>query len=292
MLGLVGIAALLPALRAGRLSAVQAIATGRAPRTGRGYAAHRLLARLRLPRPVTIGLAAPFARPARTAVTLVAVLLGRGDDHLRGRPQHVARSRGGGLSHAQARAGAGLIPARRPGRGRNRVRPAGRRRPAAGRQRSGSRRRCTPSRARCTTWRRLTTRSPWPGCRSVPVTAFRGDARWTGYDMVSGRWYTGPGQVVVSPASSPDRRSVGDTVTIVLRQQAGPGADRRGGLRGRRVQMITDWPTLAAVQPNLTPGQYDVGLRPGTDGSAYVQGLAARLGPAYRWRPIQRNSQP
>src|SRR6202035_4204321 len=74
---LAGTAALLPALRAGRLSAVQAIATGRAPATGRGYAAHRLLGRLSLlPRPVTIGLAAPFARPARAAVTLAAVGLG------------------------------------------------------------------------------------------------------------------------------------------------------------------------------------------------------------------------
>src|ERR1019366_2826090 len=73
---LVGIAALLPAVRAGRLSAVQAIAAGRAPRTGRGYTAHRLLGRLRLPRPAPLGLAAPFARPARTAVTLAAVLLG------------------------------------------------------------------------------------------------------------------------------------------------------------------------------------------------------------------------
>ncbi len=76
MLILVGVAAVLPSIRAGRLSAVQAIAAGRAPRQGHGYAAHRLFGRLRLPRPVTIGLAAPFARPARTAITLVAVLLG------------------------------------------------------------------------------------------------------------------------------------------------------------------------------------------------------------------------
>jgi putative ABC transport system permease protein len=76
MLVLAGLAALLPSLRAGRLSAVQAIAAGRAPRQGRGYLAHRLLGRLRLPRPVTIGLAAPFARPARTAMTLTAILLG------------------------------------------------------------------------------------------------------------------------------------------------------------------------------------------------------------------------
>src|SRR4029077_15893731 len=73
---LTGVSALLPALRAGRFSAAQAIAAGRAPRTGRGYAAHRLLGRLALPRPVTIGLAAPFARPARTEITLVAVPLG------------------------------------------------------------------------------------------------------------------------------------------------------------------------------------------------------------------------
>ena len=52
------------------------MADGRAPGVGRGYAAHRLLGRLWLPRPVTIGLAAPFARPARTAVTLAAVLFG------------------------------------------------------------------------------------------------------------------------------------------------------------------------------------------------------------------------
>ena len=73
---LTALAALGPALRAGRLSAVQAIAAGRAPRTGRGYAAHRIAARLRLPRPVGIGLAAPFARPARTAVSLAAIAFG------------------------------------------------------------------------------------------------------------------------------------------------------------------------------------------------------------------------
>ena len=74
MLVLTALAALGPAWRAGRLSAVQAIAAGRAPRSGRGYAAHRLAARLRLPRPA--GLAAPFARPGRTAVSLAAIASG------------------------------------------------------------------------------------------------------------------------------------------------------------------------------------------------------------------------
>jgi putative ABC transport system permease protein len=50
MLAITVLAALGPALRAGRLSAVEAIASGRAPGTGRGYAVHRLAARLNVPR--------------------------------------------------------------------------------------------------------------------------------------------------------------------------------------------------------------------------------------------------
>lgn len=73
---LVGLAALAPALRAGRLSAVQATTAGQAPRAGHGYGAHRLAGRLPLPRPVTVGLAAPFTRPSRTAATLAAILFG------------------------------------------------------------------------------------------------------------------------------------------------------------------------------------------------------------------------
>ena len=77
MLALAAVAALVPASSAGRLSAVQAIATGRAPRPSHGYAAHRLLSRARvLPRAVTLGLAGPFARPGRTLVTLAAILHG------------------------------------------------------------------------------------------------------------------------------------------------------------------------------------------------------------------------
>ena len=75
-LAVAGLAALLPAVRAGRLSAVQVITAGQAPRTGRGHAAHRLAARMPLPRPVTAGLAAPFTRPVRSAATLATITIG------------------------------------------------------------------------------------------------------------------------------------------------------------------------------------------------------------------------
>ena len=77
VLALTVAAAVGPASRAGAMSAVQAIATGRAPRPRHGFFAQRLLARLTsVPRPVTLGFASPAARPGRTFVTVVAVLFG------------------------------------------------------------------------------------------------------------------------------------------------------------------------------------------------------------------------
>ena len=77
VLALTVVAAVGPASRAGAMSAVQAIATGRAPRPRHGFFTQRALARLTsVPRPVTLGLASPAARPGRTLVTVVAVLFG------------------------------------------------------------------------------------------------------------------------------------------------------------------------------------------------------------------------
>lgn len=76
MPALVLLAALVPALRAHRLPAAQAISAGGARRTGRGLRVQRMLGGTRLPRPVSLGLGQPFARPARTLLTLAAIVLG------------------------------------------------------------------------------------------------------------------------------------------------------------------------------------------------------------------------
>ncbi|MFF2149426.1 ABC transporter permease, partial [Kitasatospora sp. NPDC058190] len=73
---LVALAALVPASRARRLSAAQAISAGSAPRNGRGLKVQRWLSGTRLPRAVSLGLGQPFARPARTALTMAAIVLG------------------------------------------------------------------------------------------------------------------------------------------------------------------------------------------------------------------------
>ena len=154
MLALTVLAAFGPALRAGRLSAAQAIAAGRAPATGRGYAAHRLAARLRLPRPVGLGLAAPFARPARTAVRLAAIAFGATAVIFAfGLHSSLGRAAAGQTLSAtvpvQIRAngpgtGAGPAAVARRGAGRGGARRAAR--PAGHRAR---RRRCTRTRSRC-----------------------------------------------------------------------------------------------------------------------------------------------
>ncbi|MFJ9033798.1 ABC transporter permease [Streptomyces sp. NPDC102274] len=76
MPALVVLAALIPAVRAHRLSAAQAITAGSAPRTGRGLHIQRRLGGTRLPRAVSLGLGRPFSRPGRSLLTMAAIVLG------------------------------------------------------------------------------------------------------------------------------------------------------------------------------------------------------------------------
>jgi putative ABC transport system permease protein len=282
MLALVGLAAVLPALRAGRLSAVQAIAAGRAPRSGRGYAAHRLLSRFRLPRPVTIGLAAPFARPARTGATLAAVLLGA---------TVVTFSVGLGASLSRVATGLSLagteqleiypsspdVPGFTPARQRT-LEAALRAQPGTG---------------------HYTAESDGPvqvaGLGGQhPVAAFSGPSRWLGYELISGRWYTGPGQIVASTGFLTwTGKSVGDTVTLIGGVRPVPVriVGQVFDSRDNGISVLTSQRTLAAADPSLAePSQYDVGLRPGVSTAAYVHGLQRALGPRYSFFVNSRKS--
>ena len=284
---LVALAAVLPALRAGRLSATQALAAGRAPRTGRGYLAHRLLGGLALPRPVTIGLASPFARPGRLAATLVAVVLGV-----------TAVTFAVGLVTTIRRAVADLDRTKTvqvqvydngPG-------PLGFKRPARAQPSSAQPQHVIPAAL-----------GSLPGTahyvleednqyvrvsglvQPIAVTAFVGDARWIGYAMSSGHWYTGPDQAVVPKRLLTTlHASVGDTVTITGTGGRAMPVRIVGEVFNQEhdgLTMLTDWRTLTAADPGLTPdpsnAQYDVGLRPGTNPTAYVRSLGPKLGSSY-----------
>jgi putative ABC transport system permease protein len=302
MCALVGIAALLPALRAGRLSAVQAIAAGRAPRQGRGYGAHRLLGRLRLPRPVTIGLAAPFARPARTAVTLTAILLGAAAVTFAvGLGTSLSRV-AEGLSHSSTEPVQVFIPSAGPGGpGLVHVSRAHASGPNAGSAAgpSGPGHLPTDAQAQKAVTDALRTQpgaAHWVAAEAgqmisvaglsqqVTATAFRGDASWTGYGLVSGHWYTGPGQVDVATGFLTDSgKTVGDTITMTFgsKQVTARIVGQVFDTDNNGLAIITGWQTLAGADHGLAVDQYDIGLRPGTSATAYVQALENKLGAAY-----------
>ena len=209
-LGMVVIAALVPALRAGRLRTVEAIAVGRAPSTGRGQWAHRAVGRLPLPRAVTLGLASPFARPVRTAAMLAAVVFGTmaatfavglaSSLNAVADAQHSDPPNAVSVLLAGGPPGPGGPPAKISAVDRERIRSAVQAQPGT---RSFYGR----------TMREVTV----PGVAgSVQAELYQGDSRPGAKEMIAGHWFTGAGQAVV-PTRFLDATGtrIGDTVTVV-----------------------------------------------------------------------------
>ncbi len=295
---LAAVAALLPAQRAGRLSSVQAIAIGRAPQTGRGYGAHRLLGRTPLPRPVTIGLAAPFTRPSRTLLTLAAVLLGAAAVTFAAGLTSSLERLLDGISHRHAEPVQIAMPGNGVAFGNKRVKigppgakPEGAQVPLATAEHAI----LAAVHAQPGTLR-VVAQADDPVnvaglSQQITTTAFHGPAAWTGYDLVSGHWYTGPNQVLAPTGFlTQTGTSVGDAITI------GEGHRRlRVTIVGEifdthnhGLNLVTDWATLHAIDSALTPDQYDVGLRPGTSPASYASAVSRRLGFDY---PVSLNAR-
>ncbi len=298
MLALAGAAAVLLALRAGRMSAVQAIATGRAPRPKHGYAAHRVLGRgpwARLPRSVTIGLAGPFARPTRTAITLAAILFG-GIAVTFGAGLGISLNRVyNDLSHSATEpvqvnipgapgqnGGGGQVTAA-PGSGPGPAVPS----LAVQEQTVTAALRAQPGTLRYVAESDDQIRVLGLSDR-LSLIGFGGDASWTGYALIAGHWYSGAGQADVNTGFlAQTGTKVGDSYTLTSGNHqitihiAGEIFDPSGG----NAEIIASQSTLAALDPGLSPDQYDVALTPGTNAQAYADALGAKLG-----RPYQVNA--
>jgi putative ABC transport system permease protein len=289
ILGLTAVGAMLPALRAGRMSATQAIATGRAPRASRGYLAHRLLGRLhRAPRAATIGLAAPFSRPARTAVTAGAIMFGA-----------VAVTFGVGLSATLNRVYADLrlsdtAPLRvYPALSGPAVAQPGQPKKVIG---AGGLPSASPAEQR--TIAAALTANPdiahWVPetdaqvavaglSQQAQVTAFDGDARWTGYALIKGSWYTGSGSVDVNTAFLTDTgTSVGSTIALTSGARSQPVriAGEVFGNETRDPGVFMSGSGLARIDPGQAPTQYYVGIKPGHDPQAVANALDTKLDPS------------
>jgi putative ABC transport system permease protein len=260
---LVALAALVPALRAGRLAAVDALSAGSASQRGRGLRAQRWLTGTRLPRSVSLGIGLPFARPARSVMTLAAVVLGV-------TTVTFATGLSSSLDEFTKMADRSAtvqaeVFASEPGRAL----------PVSSR---------TPEQI-------TTLLSGLPGvAKVVPlgvtdvqlagatqadfVTFYPTDGTDLGFVPLEGHWLNGPHQIAGTYGFLHKRGlHVGDTVTL-----AGGGrhatATIVGEVAGKGTQYWSDWDTLGLLDPDPHAVGWEVKLAPGTGFGAFQQAVA------------------
>jgi putative ABC transport system permease protein len=305
VLALTVVAAVGPASRAGAMSAVQAIATGRAPKPRHGFLAQRALARLTsVPRPVTLGLASPAARPGRTLVTVTAVLFGAAAVTF---GVGLATSLNRAYGEIQAAAMPVQVSALPPGLGAGQQGPGGQGKPSKNTKLKvivGPGARLTAAQRRAITTAisaqpgtlhsltEATDRLSLPGLSSggggAQINAYGGgDPSWTGLALISGTWYSqSPGvrEVDVNTLFLTDTNTkVGDTYTMV-------NGGRKVTVKivgevfqpGNDVNVYLSPSTLSAIDPPAGGvARYDVSLKPGVSPDAYAASLGTVLGGNY-----------
>jgi putative ABC transport system permease protein len=282
-LAAVSVAAVLPAMRAGRLHAVDAIAVGRTTQASRGRRAQRLTSRLPVPRPIGIGLANPFARPARSALMAATVVFGAvavtfavGLALSLNAVQNSREldSAGAVTVHTGGPATVGKGAIRAPGPGNGPTKQADPRAVAAA-------------------------ISAQPGTRSyygirqaqldvsgvtgqTTVIGYQGDSSWATHQMVSGHWLAGPDQAVVTGRFlTAAGAHLGDTLTLT---EGGRSTQVRlvgevFTLSDDGMDVLTSTSSLAALGLPAQPTEFRVELGPGTSPSSYVDALNSTLRP-------------
>ncbi|GAA1017596.1 hypothetical protein Aple_023750 [Acrocarpospora pleiomorpha] len=267
----VGLTAAAAAWRAGRISAVQAISMGRAPRVGRGHRIRRRLAATRLPRPVSFGLGTLSARPVRSVATLLAVLIGAASVVFAvGLTYSLSRA-----VVAFTRVAAVPIDVQLDAREGDRGTAPRRADPAAVRAAIDA----LPGTAHVVgTWD--TSAGVTGVSHPVSVTAYDGEASWVGYELVSGRWYLGPGEVVAgSRLLSVTGAAVGDTLTLTREnrriQVSVVGEGFVNGNEGFAV--VGAAATLAPLGGDQPLEGFEIALTDGTDPHDYREALDSAL---------------
>ncbi|WP_327006069.1 ABC transporter permease [Dactylosporangium sp. NBC_01737] len=233
----------------------------------------RWLSGVRLPRSVSLGLGLPFARPARTALTVAAVVLGV-----------TTVTFASGLTTSVARF-SGLA---------DRIETA----PVAVRPMNPGFHQGVTARSDVEIERLLRSlpgtqhvtaefgiEIPAAGqIQAVPVVFLRGDLDEVGFkeQLVEGRWLRGPGEVVVPSTLLHERGfRVGDRFTLELdggRTEVTVVGETVNGSPGG-AGLLTAWETLDRLAPGRPVANhevlFEVALTPGTDLQAYLASVRA-----------------
>lgn len=262
---LVVLAAFVPASRALRLSATEAISAGSAPRAGRGLKVQRRLSGSRLPRAVSLGLGQPFARPARSALTMSAIVLGVVTVTVTtGLSATLARAVGGpdadSAGHTYVHVQTGHFAR---GQGASTLTP----------EQTEALLRTTPGAERVTT-RGLTDATVVGFTQPVHVDFYGGDEAAKKLHVVEGRGATGPGEVQAGPAFLDQRGlKVGDRITVELEGRRQTLTIVGGELQGNARVITTNDATRALFTQQRHVIEYYVRLAAGADAAAYTKAL-------------------
>ncbi|WP_035854246.1 FtsX-like permease family protein [Cryptosporangium arvum] len=254
--------------RAGRLNAVDALAVGRTPAARRGQYAARVAARLPLPRPVSLGLARPFSAPARAAAMVVAIAFGAAAVTLAsGLAASLAR-----IQVAADHSGADVvIDAFREVDG-------GPPEPTTVDVDPAKVTAALDAQPGTAHWMGVAeSDAVVPGISgSTTLMQYTADPGWAGYELVSGRWFTRPGEAVVpTELLTATDRELGDTVAVttdgktttltIVGEVFDPG-DNDGLL-------------LTQAGAGVRPDLWQLAVTDGTDLDAYRTSLQAALDP-------------
>lgn len=281
----VGVTASIPALRAGRMPAVQALVVGRAPKAERGRTAQRLASRLPLPRAMSLGLAQPFARPARAVLVGAAVLLGTVSVTFAvGLGTAFSKYQATSMSSGFNVASKLVIPTADVGAPWDLYGPDDPRHPYLDAARVAAALAKVPGTKAAFGWGEsgATMVGAPIGGEPPVVYSVSGDFSWTNMELLSGRWYSAPGEAVVGDKlAAAVGIHVGDNLTVVQQNKqlslkvVGINFDTNAG----DYTAMTDAATFTAA--GLTPhiDQFNVELAPDVNGTDWSASAAAALTP-------------
>jgi putative ABC transport system permease protein len=275
---LVCLAALVPAMRAGRLSTIEAIAVGRTPRANRGRFARRVLGAFPLPRAVSLGLANPFAKPVRSFSVATGILFGA-----------VAVTFGVGLASSLS----SVATALKADRAGDVIVDLGGNGPGPRSLNQNQNNASAPTTPDPASIAAVIAKQPgtggYYGMADVPLTVaglsgqvmgdlFENKPTPGAYQMISGSWYTGPNQ-----ALAPTRfleatdTHIGDQITF-----SEQGKSYSAKIVGEVFSTQNDGMSLvmdAKTVPGTPPDNYMVDVTTGTSVPAYAQALDHALTP-------------
>jgi putative ABC transport system permease protein len=274
----VAVTAFVPALRAGRLHTVDALAVGRTPSLGRGRLARHVLGRLPLPRAMSLGLANPFTRPGRSATIAAAVALGA-----------LGVTFGVGLSLSihgvqaalNKRDSGDVLVFLASGPGENAPQqPVNPGRPAPPKPDPAAVE--AAIKAQPGTVRYFATARAEAAVAGITgrtqVVMYDGDASWGTYEMIEGRWFNGPGEAVVPSAFlGAAGVKIGDNLTLngdgrsVTVRIVGEVLDLSSD--GRAVILDSRSVADLALKPTMGGKEFHVDVADGTDLQAYTGAL-------------------